>query len=68
MLASIALIICMASDPGRCEERFPVVIPLSWIGCQTDGQQIALEYLAENPGWTLRGWRCTPRPQTAKRG
>jgi hypothetical protein len=57
-MVQIVLIFCLAASPGSCREERPVVEQLSLTSCMVQGQQIAQDWLADHPKWTLSRWRC----------
>jgi hypothetical protein len=58
MLVSLVLIFCLAST-DTCMEHRPMGEELSSpMACLVEGQQLAQEWLADHPGWTLTRVRC----------
>lgn len=57
-MIELVLVFCLSASPGSCEEQRPLVPDLSLVSCLTQGQQIAQEWLADHPKWTLTAWRC----------
>lgn len=57
-MTELVLVFCLLSSPGSCQEQRPLMPDLSLVGCLTQGQQIAQEWLNDHPKWTLSRWRC----------
>ncbi len=58
MLVSLVLVFCLASS-DTCTEHRPMGEALSSpMACMVEGQQLAQEWLADHPGWTLTRVRC----------
>lgn len=66
MLVEIILVVCLLASPDRCEEQRPPIDRLSLVGCLSDGQLIAIEWLNEHPKWRLAGWRCRIGPRVTE--
>jgi hypothetical protein len=55
----LVLTVCLAAAPASCKEERPVFEgPLSMLACATQGQLLAVRWLAEHPAYTLNRWRC----------
>ena len=57
-MTELVLVFCLAGVPGPCREERPLLEQMSLTSCLTEGQQYALEWLADHPKWALSGWRC----------
>ncbi len=57
-MIELVLVFCLSGSPGSCQEERPMVPDLSLVSGRTQGQQIAQDWLADPPKWTLSGWRC----------
>src|SRR5689334_5994505 len=57
-MVQLVLIFCLATSPGSCREERPILEQLSLMSCMVQGQQIAQDWLADHPKWTLSRWRC----------
>jgi hypothetical protein len=57
-MTELVLIFCLAGVPGSCREERPLLEQISPASCLMQGQQYALEWLADHPKWALSGWRC----------
>ena len=42
----------------HCTEERPLIQNMTLMGCMVEGQQIAQDWLASHPKWTLSRWRC----------
>jgi hypothetical protein len=52
-----ALVFCLASAPGDCQQERPLLADTSLMSCLVQGQRYASDWLADHPKWTLSGWR-----------
>jgi hypothetical protein len=67
-MISLVLVFCLFTSPTDCQEVRPVLEQeLSPTTCVVEGQQIALDWLAGHPKWTLAGWRCEPQGRRGER-
>lgn len=57
-MIELVLIFCLAGVPGSCREERPFLKQMSLTTCVMQGQQYALEWLADHPKWALSEWRC----------
>jgi hypothetical protein len=57
-MVALILVFCLVGSPSSCTEEHPYIQSLSLVGCLTQGQQVAQEWLAEHPKWALSRWRC----------
>lgn len=57
-MLTLILTVCLTAHPGACEDVTPLVDPMRPMACMIQGQQIAAEWIAEHPKWTLTGFRC----------
>lgn len=66
MAAVVSLVVCLSGQPTICETVFPDYVhpdtgqPPTFFGCLgAQGQDIARQWLAEHPGYTLRRVSCS---------
>jgi hypothetical protein len=57
-MVQLVLIFCLTGSPTSCKEERPVIEQLSLMGCMVQGQQVAQDWLADHPKWSLERWRC----------
>jgi hypothetical protein len=57
-MVQLVLVFCMLASPSDCREERPMLEELTLARCMVQGQQIASDWLAEHPNWTLSRWRC----------
>ncbi len=57
-MVQLVLVFCLAGSPSSCQEQRPLIDDLSLMACMVQGQQLAQEWLADHPKWTLSRWRC----------
>ncbi len=58
-MIELVLVFCLATDSSQCIEQRPIFEePLSGMACMMNAQRMALQYVADHPGWQLSGWRC----------
>jgi hypothetical protein len=57
-MTELVLVFCLAGLPNSCHEERPLLEQMSPMSCVMQGQQYALEWLADHPKWALSGWRC----------
>jgi hypothetical protein len=54
----LVLTFCMLAWQTHCTEERPLIQNMTLVGCMVEGQQIAQDWLASHPKWTLNRWRC----------
>ena len=59
-MMEIALTVCMLAHLDHCENRTQP-FDGSIFACTILGQQLAADWIAHNPKWTVRKYRCQPR-------
>lgn len=57
-MIELVLVVCLATAPDVCHEESPPTAVISEMQCAIQGQQMALDWLADHPKYELRGWRC----------
>jgi hypothetical protein len=57
-MAVLVIVYCLTSTPTSCQEDKPYLAPMPLMTCLIRGQQLAMDWLAEHPKWTLSRWRC----------
>jgi hypothetical protein len=57
-MVQLVLVFCMLASPTDCREERPMLEAMTLTRCMVQGQQIASDWLAEHPNWTLQRWRC----------
>jgi hypothetical protein len=58
VIATLIIVVCLADAPDICREEQPSVDMDNSVSCMMHGQHVAAQWLADHPGWILRGWRC----------
>jgi hypothetical protein len=65
-MVQLVLVFCLAGSPASCQEHRPVIEQLSPVACLVQAQQLAQDWLADHPKWTLVRWRCEHYATTYK--
>ena len=59
-MISIVISACLLADPSDCREhRLPFMRDIDPAQCVQYAQPHAAGWASENPGWEIKGWRCT---------
>ncbi|MEO1456871.1 MAG: hypothetical protein AAFV49_04775 [Pseudomonadota bacterium] len=70
-MLSLVFTVCLAADPGTCEQReIPVFEPISAMACTMAAPATIARWRATHPDWRVSRWTCIdPRRQegTARR-
>jgi hypothetical protein len=55
----IVMAICLMSDPSSCKEQHLQFESYKSLNeCVFDAQFYIASWQTENPGWTIKNWRC----------
>ncbi len=57
-MVQLVLVFCLLGAPADCHEERPMLEQMTLMGCMVQGQQIAQDFLADHPKWSLSRWRC----------
>jgi hypothetical protein len=48
----------MMAWQAHCSDERPVLEDMNPMACVVEGQQVAAEWVADDPKWMLARWRC----------
>ena len=58
-MVELVLVVCLLAKPEVCENRqVPFLRPMGLRSCMHQGQFRIVEWLSENPEWSIKRWRC----------